>query len=135
MPAATDPLPSPSLPARVRVSVEAYHLPQHSQPGAQCFAYVVRLENEDEQTWKLLRRRWQIVDSQGRCTEVEGEGVVGQQPLLTPGTLFMYDSFVTVDSPAALMSGHYTLENAWGEQCRVAIPEFQLTIGKERLLN
>lgn len=125
----------PPLPVRVKVSVEAHHLPEYSRPEGQVFAYIVRLENEDDQTWKLLRRCWLVVDGQGRRTEVEGEGVVGQQPLLTPGTVFMYDSFVTVTDTPAQMSGYYTLENAWGEQRQVAVPEFRLVDGSVRLLN
>lgn len=126
---------SPVLPARVRVSAEAHHLPQYSQPGAEFFAYVIRLENEDDQTWRLLRRYWLLVDARGECTEIEGEGVVGQQPLLTPGTLFMYDSFVQVAYPPAQMSGVYLLENAWGEQQQVSVPEFRLDVGRPFVLN
>ncbi|GHG04096.1 protein ApaG [Deinococcus piscis] len=135
MPTAAESSAFSPLPVRVKISVEAHHLPQFSRPEAQTFAYVVRLDNEDDQTWKLLRRFWLVVDAQGQRTEVEGEGVVGQQPLLTPGTVFVYDSFVTVSGAPAWMSGYYTLENAWGEQRQVAIPEFQLVTGSVRLMN
>lgn len=135
MPRAAEQSHFAALPVRVKVSAEAYHLPQYSRPEGQAFAYVVRLENEDDQSWRLLRRSWLVVDAQGQRTEVEGEGVVGQQPLLTPGTVFVYDSFVTVSAAPARMSGHYTLENAWGEQQQVTIPAFQLLPGDVRLLN
>lgn len=122
--------PLANLAPQVRATAEAHHLPQFSRDGAEFFAYVVRLENEDDQTWRLLRRRWVLTDARGAQTETEGVGVVGQQPLLTPGTLFMYDSYVWVTHPPACISGRYTLENAWGEQCEIAVPEFGLDVGR-----
>lgn len=134
MPSSAPQLGFVPLPVRVKVTAEAHHLPQLSHE-AQVFAYIVRLENMDDQTWRLLRRFWLVTDAQGRRTEVEGEGVVGQQPLLMPGAVFVYDSFVTVEDAPARMSGHYVLESAWGEQRQVEIPEFQLIPGDVRLLN
>ncbi|RTR25236.1 Co2+/Mg2+ efflux protein ApaG [Deinococcus radiophilus] len=134
MPRPAPPYQSAALPVRVTVHAQAHHLPQYSRPEGQCFAYVVRLENEDDQTWRLISRYWLITDSKGRCTEVEGEGVVGQQPLLAAGAVFVYDSFVTVPDAPARMAGHYIMENAWGERCQVEISAFRLVVD-ERLLN
>ncbi|MBA2564251.1 MAG: ApaG domain, partial [Gemmatimonadetes bacterium] len=71
----------------IRITVRPAYLAEHSQPEYRkyVFAYFVRIENVGERPAQLLSRRWLIHDSTGEVTEVEGEGVVGRQPLLGPG--------------------------------------------------
>ncbi|SMB89415.1 Co2+/Mg2+ efflux protein ApaG [Deinococcus hopiensis] len=125
------PLPTPD----VRVEVDASHLSGHSVPGRQVFAYVIRIENRSDQTWQLLARHWHIVDAGGRETVVDGEGVVGEQPVIPPGGSFMYDSFVTVEDTPGRMVGHYVMQDAWGARTEVPIPPFMLEVPGERTLN
>lgn len=127
----TSPADGPDL----RVTVDVRHLPAHSTPERRVFAYVVRIENRSDETWQLLTRHWDIVDASGRETVVDGDGVVGQQPLLGPGGVFVYDSFVTVQDTPGRMSGHYVMGDAWGERTRVPIPPFVLEVPGERVLN
>ncbi|WP_221088232.1 Co2+/Mg2+ efflux protein ApaG [Deinococcus aquaedulcis] len=129
----TPPQP-PELP-EIEVQVDPQHLPSHSTPERQVFAYVVRIENRSDQTWKLLARHWEIVDARGRTVTVDGEGVVGEQPILPPGGVFVYDSFVTLDAAPGRMGGHYLMQGAWGEQVRVPIAPFRLAAPGETLLN
>lgn len=113
-------------PPDVRVSVEVSYLAAHSAPGRHLFAYVVRIENHSGDTWQLLARHWDIVDGAGRHTVVDGEGVVGERPVLAPGGVFVYDSLVTLEDPPGQMSGHYVMQDAWGVRARVPIPAFGL---------
>lgn len=128
-------LPDDPAAPDVRVSVQVQHLPQHSVPGRQLFTYVIVIENHADDTWQVMARHWSITDGAGRVTEVEGEGVVGEQPLIPAGGSFTYDSFVTVEATPGRMRGWYTLRNAWGQGARVPIPEFLLDVPGQRVLN
>ncbi|HMP91589.1 MAG TPA: ApaG domain, partial [Phnomibacter sp.] len=76
----------------VQITVETFYQADFSQPLQQeyMFAYRITLVNHNSFTIQLLRRKWYITDSRGEQREVEGEGVVGQQPILSPGQLFEY---------------------------------------------
>ncbi|EYB69663.1 ApaG protein [Deinococcus phoenicis] len=119
----------------LRVSVDVSYLPAHSTPERRVFSYVVRIENRSGETWRLLARHWDIVDAGGRETVVDGEGVVGEQPLIPPGGAFVYDSFVTVQDTPGRMGGHYVMQDAWGTRAQVPIPPFVLEVPGERTLN
>src|ERR1700741_2883470 len=62
------------------------------------FAYFVRIENHGTEDVQLLRRHWFINHAGGRVEEVEGEGVVGKQPVIPPGKTHEYNSFCILDS-------------------------------------
>jgi len=133
-------IPLPPEPSRlpepdVRVQVEVSYLPNHSTPERRVFTYVIRIENRSDQTWQLLARHWDIVDASGRETVVDGDGVVGEQPVIAPSGTFVYDSFVTVQDTPGRMGGHYVLRDAWGVQAQVPIPPFVLEVPGERVLN
>ena len=84
----------------IRVTVRPVYLPEQSIPEQQqfVFAYYVRIENVGTQSAQLLSRRWRIHDSIGEDTEVAGDGVVGEQPLLIPGGVHQYQSFCVLKS-------------------------------------
>lgn len=93
------------------------------------FAYRITIVNQGEHTLRLLRRHWQIVDSLDGLTEVEGEGVVGQQPMLEPGEKHQYVSGCELGSNMGKMYGTYLMERQFdGKQFRVVIPEFHLVV-------
>lgn len=94
--------------------------------GRFVFSYHVQLENEGPEGGQLLYRHWKIHDSNGEDTEVEGEGVIGQQPYLAPGEGHAYQSFCVLRSPSGYMQGHYTFRRADGSRFRVEVPRFQL---------
>ncbi|MEW6422432.1 MAG: Co2+/Mg2+ efflux protein ApaG [Deinococcota bacterium] len=124
-----------STPPDVRVSVDVSYLPVHSTPERRVFAYVICIENHSDQTWQLLARHWDILDAGGRATVVDGEGVVGEQPVIPPGGAFVYDSFVTVQDTPGRMQGHDVMQDAWGMRVHVPIPPFRLEVPGERMLN
>lgn len=127
---------SPELAAPdVRVSVTVSHLAAHSRPGRQVFSYVVRIENHAADSWQVLGRYWHITDGGGRETRVQGEGIVGEQPVIAPGGVYVYDSFVTLEDVPGQMAGHFELRDAWGQLGRALIPAFVLALPETRTLN
>ncbi|TAN49672.1 MAG: Co2+/Mg2+ efflux protein ApaG [Rhodospirillales bacterium] len=112
----------------ITVSVEPIYLEDQSSPEENHFvwAYRVRIENGSRDTVQLLRRHWRITDAMGRQQEVEGPGVVGEQPVLKPGESFEYTSGTPLPTASGIMAGTYQMENETGEQFLVGIPAFSL---------
>lgn len=111
----------------VKVSVETFYQPADSQPdlGHFVFAYRISIENYSDTTIKLLRRHWHIIDSNGVRREVEGEGVVGIQPVLVPEQKHEYVSGCNLQTEMGKMYGTYLMERqADGTTFEVEIPEF-----------
>ncbi len=112
----------------IRVSVRpSFSLP-HSAPGDRrfVFTYLVEMENQSEEVAQLLFRHWRIHDSQGEDLEVDGEGVLGEQPTLAPGKSHVYESFCVLRSPVGFMEGYFTFVRPTGEEFRVPVPRFEL---------
>ncbi|SFF93356.1 Co2+/Mg2+ efflux protein ApaG [Pontibacter chinhatensis] len=115
----------------VKITVTTNYLPDYSSPVQQhfVFAYRIKIENRSEFTVKLLRRHWYIHDSTGQMREVEGEGVVGQQPTLEPGEIHEYVSGCNLKTGIGKMRGTYLMERLVdGRHFDVTIPEFTLVV-------
>ena len=114
----------------VRVSVS--FLPEQSEPdgGRWFWAYHVRIENGGDEAVQLLTRHWIITDGRGARCEIEGEGVVGEQPIIEPGDSFDYVSGCPLATPTGAMEGGYGLLTAHGAMFDAVIPRFEL-IGSE----
>ena len=113
----------------VSITVETFYQPAQSNPvGSEyLFAYRITIENLSSMPVKLLRRHWHIMDSNGSVREVEGEGVVGQQPIIEPGQSYQYVSAANLRSEIGKMYGTYQMENLYNKKLlTVSIPEFQL---------
>lgn len=114
----------------IRVTVRPVYLPAQSQPAHSqfVFAYFVRLENVGDQAAQLLSRKWLIHDSvgDGEDTEVEGEGVVGELPVIAPGHIHEYQSFCVLKSPSGYMEGQYFFRRADKSRFASDIPRFVL---------
>lgn len=113
----------------VSVTVETFYQPAQSNPLANefLFAYRITIENMSTMPLKLLRRHWDIMDSNGSYREVEGCGVVGKQPILEPGGNYQYVSACNLRSEMGKMQGHYEMENLYNKRLiTVQIPEFQM---------
>jgi ApaG protein len=113
----------------VNIMVEVFYQPSHSNPlnSEYLFAYRITIENFSGYPVKLLSRHWHIIDSNGAHREVEGEGVVGQQPVIESGNSYQYTSAANLNSDIGKMYGTYLVENLFHKRkIRVAIPEFQL---------
>ena len=90
------------------------------------FGYFIRISNNSSDEVQLLRRHWLIRDSDGRLQEVEGEGVVGEQPVIVPGDEHRYNSFCVLETFEGSMEGSYLMQRPNGERFRIAIPRFDL---------
>jgi ApaG protein len=115
----------------IKVSVETYYQPDYSNPlqSEFMFAYRIRIENHNAFPVKLHRRHWHIFDSTGSTREVEGEGVVGVQPVLQPGESYQYVSGCNLRSEMGRMYGTYQMENLNSKQTfDVRIPSFDMFV-------
>ena len=113
----------------IRVTVQPFFLEDQSEPeeGRFVWAYRVQIENTGPSAVQLMRRSWQITDGRGRIIEVQGEGVVGEQPLLEAGESFEYTSGTPLETPSGIMKGAYHMvAPTSGESFDVAIPAFSL---------
>lgn len=113
----------------VKVSVDTVYQSEYSNPTNEhfMFAYKVNIENLTEYSVQLLSRYWNIFDSNGSHREVEGEGVVGQQPVIEPGESHEYVSGCNLKTDVGSMKGEYTMRRLIDdEEFKVNIPEFHL---------
>lgn len=118
----------------IRITVTPSFLDRESEPERNHFvwSYSIEIENLSEDTVQLMSRYWHITDGSGRVQEVEGPGVVGKQPVLTPGSSFSYTSGVPLSTPSGFMHGHYVMRNGFGENFEVLVPAFSLDCAIER---
>jgi ApaG protein len=115
----------------VEVSVEIFYQSDYSKPLNQefMFAYRVTIENHNNFSIKLLRRHWFIFDSNGEHKEVEGEGVIGIQPILQPNENYQYVSGCNLKTEMGKMHGTYLMENQNNkERFYVKIPSFEMIV-------
>ena len=112
----------------IEVTVEPSYLEGQSSPESRHYvwAYRVRIENHGAERVQLLNRHWRITDAKGVTQEVEGLGVVGEQPLLPPGGSFVYTSGCPLPTPSGIMQGRYEMQNDAGERFWIKIPAFSL---------
>ena len=111
-----------------RITVRPSFLLSQSAPraGRFVFLYEIEIQNLGSETGTLLRRHWRIHDGIGEDSEVDGDGVIGQQPRLAPGEHHRYQSFCILKGPTGYMEGHYTFVRPGGEEFRVSVPRFEL---------
>jgi ApaG protein len=112
---------------RVRVQPRFSLADSDPEEGTFVFSYDITLRNEGETSAQLLFRHWYIHDASGEDSEVDGDGVVGQQPMLGPGDCHEYKSYCVLRSPVGYMEGYYTFVRPGGERFRVAVPRFDLS--------
>lgn len=120
---------SEAMTRRIRVAVVSEFAPERSAPTDQqwFFLYTITITNEGEETVQLLSRHWIITDGSGKVEEVKGPGVVGQQPVLSPGQAFTYTSGCPLSTPFGSMQGTYQMRTAAGDDFDVTIAPFTLS--------
>lgn len=92
------------------------------------FAYKITITNLGEQQVQLLNRYWLITDGNGKKTEVQGAGVIGEQPFIQPDQSFVYTSGAILDTPVGTMQGYYEMQWADGEIFQAPIDIFSLAV-------
>ncbi len=113
----------------VMVRARPSFLEEESAPKDARFvwAYTITIENRGAGAVQLLSRYWRIMDAHGLAHEVRGEGVVGEQPVIEPGSSFTYTSAAPLTTASGLMMGAYTMTRlADGHGFDVAVPAFAL---------
>ncbi len=113
----------------VKVSVETTYQPEYSNPANEhfMFAYKIQIENLGNYSIQLLRRHWVIFDSNGTRREVDGEGIVGLQPIIEPGQYHEYVSGCNLKTDMGSMQGAYQMKRLVDDEIfDVLIPEFSL---------
>jgi len=115
----------------VKVSVEVFYRPDQSNPdeNQHIFAYRITITNNGEYSIRLSRRNWFIIYSNATNRQVEGEGVIGEKPIIGTGEAYQYISGCNLESEIGKMYGSYLMERLIdGKQFYVRIPEFQLVV-------
>lgn len=115
----------------IKISVKTLYREEDSKAEDRhfIFTYKVTIENTSDYTVQLLKRQWHIFDSSGEYREVNGEGVLGQKPLLLPGELYEYESACNLSTDMGAMHGNYIMERQVdGKRFKVNIPEFQMVV-------
>ena len=118
---------NPKISNGIKIIVETNYQPEFSDPSNSefMFAYKITIENNNNFPVKLLSRYWNIFDSNGTYREVEGEGVVGVQPVIMPDNHYQYISGCNFKSEFGKMEGKYVMENLSNNQIfQVDIPSF-----------
>jgi ApaG protein len=112
----------------IRITVRPFFAPEHSDPmePRYVFVYRIRIENTGDRTAQLTWRHWYIHDVVAGDTEVEGEGVVGEQPVIAPGEAHEYESFCVLRGPLGHMEGYYEFRRPDQTAFRAGIPRFTL---------
>ena len=119
---------SEAITSGIKVQVVSKYIPEHTNPDIPryFFAYWVTITNESETAIKLMDRHWEITDAIGKLKVVDGEGVIGKQPIIKPGESFSYNSFCPIETEFGMMTGHFQVKREDGHFIKIEIPQFQL---------
>ena len=110
------------------VSVDTEYLEEQSRAGEYVFTYHICIRNVGEQPAQLLSRKWLITDADGNKTEVQGSGVIGEQPVIQPETEHKYSSFTVLKTPVGCMQGSYQMKAEDGTLFEADVPMFTLAV-------
>ena len=112
------------------VSAVSRYVPERSNRNIPVFffAYWISITNKGIKPAQLLSRYWHITDADGRINEVNGEGIVGEQPHFHPGVNFEYNSFCPLPTEFGFMQGHYDMVSEDDTSFQIDIPQFRLSI-------
>ena len=114
----------------ITISVETIYLQQDSEPenNKYFFLYTILIRNVGSVGAKLLSRHWIIEDSNGKKQDVQGDGVVGEQPHITPGEEFQYTSGAMIETSLGTMKGTYQMIDDDEKYFDAQVPEFILSV-------
>lgn len=115
----------------IQITPRPFYLAEQSDPddALYAFGYEITIHNQSGDDVQLMDRHWLISDANGQQTEVQGQGVVGQQPFIAAGQSYTYQSNIQLKTPFGCMRGSYTFQNKYNEQLfEVSIPPFALAI-------
>jgi ApaG protein len=112
---------------KINVSVKTTFLPEQTVPQQRyVYTYTITIENVGVESAQLVSRHWRIRDANNNLQEVQGIGVVGEQPLIDPGKSYTYTSGVVLETETGIMEGTYQMRLQEGESFDAEIPTFAL---------
>ena len=114
----------------IRIKVTPNYLREQSDPDENryVFSYTINIKNLGNNSAKLISRQWVITDSNGNIQEVNGDGVVGQQPNINSGEEFTYTSGTIIKTPVGTMEGRYFMEDINNKRFEALIAPFTLAV-------
>ncbi|MDH3533478.1 MAG: Co2+/Mg2+ efflux protein ApaG [Gammaproteobacteria bacterium] len=114
----------------IRIQVATNYMDEQSEPesGRYVFGYTITISNDGQVPARLISRHWIITDANGKIQEVNGDGVVGEQPHLNPGEEFRYSSGAVLETPVGAMQGLYRMEADNGANFDAPIAPFTLAV-------
>jgi ApaG protein len=109
---------------------DVLHQPDVQAPPGRphCFAYFISIHNHSDVAVTIKGRKWVVRNSEGEVTALEGDGVVGQFPLIEPGGKFSYNSYHALDTDSAVAEGSYLGMTEGGQKVFVRIPKFEMHV-------
>lgn len=112
------------------ISVQTQFIPEQSDTGDSkfVFSYTITITNNTDKAFQVMSRYWLITDADGETTTVEGEGIVGEQPHIIPGTSYTYTSGCLLKTPLGTMQGYYQVVDDNQQTSIIDIPVFQLAL-------
>lgn len=119
----------------IKITVKVQHRPDRSHNNKEFFTYIIVIENKSDTSWQLLSRHWEVQEAVGRIFIIDGEGVGGEQPIISPNGKYTYSSSIEIKTTPGFMSGHYVMADAWGKKINVPVAPFNLDIQQKRVLN
>lgn len=121
-------------PPGLRVTVDRvdYHPDAATPPDRpHCFVYFITIRNDTDGTVTLKGRKWVVTNDGGEITAVEGEGLVGECPVIPPGENFSYNSFHLLNTRSAVAEGSYLGMDDQGRKVVTRIPRFEMVVPEQ----
>ncbi|KLV02440.1 magnesium transporter ApaG [Photobacterium aquae] len=114
----------------IKCRVITHYLDDQSEPDQQryVFSYTITIANLGNGSAQLISRRWLITDANGKKLVIEGEGVVGEQPVIAAHDEYTYTSGTVIETPLGVMQGHYVMTNEQGDEFIAEVSPFRLSI-------
>ncbi|MCF7503897.1 MULTISPECIES: Co2+/Mg2+ efflux protein ApaG [Vibrio] len=114
----------------IKCQVHSKYIEEQSEPtkNRYVFAYIITIRNLSKTTVQLMSRRWLITDSNGKQLTIEGDGVVGQQPVIEANDEYTYTSGTVIETPVGVMQGHYVMTDHKGLNFITEVDPFRLAI-------
>ncbi|MDC0611800.1 Co2+/Mg2+ efflux protein ApaG [Vibrio sp.] len=114
----------------IKIQVHTKYIPEQSTPDEKryVFSYTITIKNLSREHVQLLSRRWLITDANGKQITVEGDGVVGEQPVIQANDEYTYTSGTAIETPVGVMQGHYIMHDASDSEFIAEIEPFRLCI-------
>jgi ApaG protein len=112
----------------IHIDVLPQYVGEQSDPLRKVFtfAYTITVTNTGTIPAQLISRHWIIQNELGLTDEVKGLGVIGKQPLLSPGESFQYSSSCSMHTSSGTMHGSFFFVAADGHRFDVPVSTFVL---------